>query len=99
MGSFVLIIETAIKPGRLEDFKSAAAALRELSSTEPGTLRYDWYISRDGTRQITLEEFADSDAFIAHHDHVAPAVRAFVETAGSRGPKSSARSVTRRVND
>lgn len=81
MGSFVFMIETAIKPGRLEDFKSAAAALRELSSTEPGTLRYDWYISPDGTHQITVEEFADSNAFIGHNDHVTPAVPALIDTA------------------
>jgi len=81
MDPFLLIVDIAIKPGRLEDFKAAAATLRELSSSEPGTLRYDWYISEDGTRQVTVEEFADSAAFVAHNEHAAPAVPALLETA------------------
>jgi quinol monooxygenase YgiN len=81
MGPFLLIVHTAIKPGRREDFRVAAAALREISSAEPGTLRYDWYSSEDGTTEVTVEEFADSTAFIAHNDNTAAAVPALIETA------------------
>jgi quinol monooxygenase YgiN len=85
MDPFMLIVEMAIKPGRLEDFKAAAAALYELSSSETGTLRYDWYISEDGTRQVTVEQFADSAAFVAHNGHVASAVPPLLESADVTG--------------
>lgn len=81
MDRFLLIVDMAIKPGRLEEFKAACRTLRELSSSEPGTLQYDWYISEDGTRQVTVEQFVDSAAFIAHNEHAAPAVPALLETA------------------
>jgi quinol monooxygenase YgiN len=62
-----LIVEFAIKPGKLADFESAASAMREMvQRDEPGTLRYDWWLSDDGGRDINIEVFVDSDALVTH---------------------------------
>ncbi len=81
MAELTLIVEFEIKPGRTEDFKVAAQALIDASNEEPGTLRYDWHISEDGRRDVNLELFKDSDAFLAHDRHVAALVPALLETA------------------
>lgn len=81
MAPLVLIVELAIKADRLDDFKVASAALRAATNEEPGTRRYDWYLSEDGRECVTVEEFDDSAAFLAHHHHVADLVPAVSETA------------------
>ncbi len=73
MEPITLIVEFRIKSGKLADFESAAAALRVVvQRDEPGTLRYDWWLSSDGTRDVNLEVFADSDALVAHMANTAP---------------------------
>ncbi len=68
MGTLTLIVEFAIKPGRLDDFLAAAEALRTQTAGEPGSLRYDWHVSDDGLRDVNIEIFSDSEAFVTHFD-------------------------------
>lgn len=79
MAEVTLIPVFEIKPGRLEDFTVAAAALIERSATEPDTLRYDQHLSADGTRMVNIEVFRDADAFVFHNRNVADLVPALVE--------------------
>ena len=79
MPQITLIPTFEIKPGRLDDFKTAAAAIIARTSQEPDCLRYDQYLSADGTRMVNIEIFKDADAFVYHNRNVAdlvPAARA-----------------------
>lgn len=79
MGEITLIPVFEVKPGRLEDFKAAAAAIIERTSQEPDTLRYDQFLSADGARMINIEVFKDADAFVYHNRNVADLVPALFD--------------------
>lgn len=79
MGQTTLLVEFDIKPGRTEDFKAATKALFRRAQDEPGTLRYDYFLSDDGLRNVNIEVFSDADAFVAHNRNVADLVPALVE--------------------
>jgi quinol monooxygenase YgiN len=68
-----------VKAGRLEEFTAAAAALKARSGAEPGTLRYDQYLSEDGSRMVNIEVFRDADAFVIHDRNVADLVPALTD--------------------
>jgi len=71
MGEVTLIPVFEIRPGRIDDFRAAAAKVIERVKGEPGTLRYDQYLSDDGTRAMNIEVFRDADAFVHHNRNVA----------------------------
>jgi quinol monooxygenase YgiN len=77
--SLTLIPVFAIRPGRLDDFKSAAAQISERTNAESGTLRYEQFISEDGARALNVEVFVDPDAFVTHRDNVADLVPALLD--------------------
>lgn len=78
MAETMLIVDIDIKPGKVDDFRAAAKALFERTQEEPGTLRYEYFISDDETRNINVEVFEDAAAFVAHNQHCAPLVPALV---------------------
>ena len=82
MGEVTLVPAFQIGPGRTEDFRIAAAKVIERVKGEPDTLRYDQYLSDDGTRAINIEVFRDADAFVYHNRNVADLVAALFD-AGS----------------
>ena len=55
-----------IPAGNLDEFKKLAAQAMEVARTEPGTLRYDWYLNQDETACVVRETYADSDAVLMH---------------------------------
>jgi quinol monooxygenase YgiN len=79
MGEITLIPVFEVKPGRLDDFKAAAAAIIERTSQEPDTLRYDQFLSADGSRMVNIEVFKDADAFVYHNRNVADLVPALFD--------------------
>lgn len=79
MAETMLVVDIAIKPGRVDDFRAAAEALFERTQGEPGTLRYDYFISDDNTRNINIEVFKDADAFVFHNRNAADLVPALVD--------------------
>lgn len=82
MAEITLIVEFAIKPGQGPAFAAAASRMREVvERTEPGTSRYDWWLSSDGERDVNIEVFADSDALVRHMDNTAPLLPDLVATA------------------
>ena len=81
MAETMLIVDIEIKPGRVNAFKAAAAALFQRTQGEPDTLRYDYFMSDDETRNINVEVFRNADAFVHHNRHVADIVGALFENA------------------
>ena len=79
MGEVTLVPVFEIGPGRTEDFKAAAARVIERVKGEPDTLRYDQYLSDDGTRAMNIEVFRDADAFVHHNRNVADLVPALFD--------------------
>ena len=60
------ILEVAIKPGKLADFRAVANDLIAVTKSEPGTLAYEWNLSHgDGVCHI-YERYQDSEAMIKH---------------------------------
>jgi quinol monooxygenase YgiN len=63
-----------VRPGRLEEFKQQAAEIMRLTKEkDTHTLRYDWFISRDGTECETHETYPNSEGLLEHNAHVADA--------------------------
>jgi quinol monooxygenase YgiN len=82
MGQITLLAEIAIEPGRLAEFKSVVAEMvTAVQANEPGALRYDWYLSEDGTNDWNVEVFADSQAVVEHMENVADLVPKLQATA------------------
>lgn len=79
MAQTTLLVEFDIKPGRTDDFKAAAKALFARAQEEPGTLRYDYFLADDGTRNVNIEVFEDADAFVVHNRNVTDLVPALFE--------------------
>ena len=60
------VIELAVKPGQHDTFKTLMDEMVEGTSSEPGTLNYEWYISDDGGTVHLFEKYQDSEAMIVH---------------------------------
>ena len=80
MAATTLLVEFEIKPGRTGEFKRAAEALFARTQEEPDTLRYEYFLSADGSRNVNIEVFRDADAFVYHNRHVADLVPALFDT-------------------
>ena len=60
-----------IREGKLEGFKQQAAEMmRQAKEKDTKTLRYDWFLSDDGTACEVLEGYVDADGLLEHSDHV-----------------------------
>jgi quinol monooxygenase YgiN len=67
MGTEVwLMIEAAVKPGRLDDLRAVMDELVESTTDESGTLTYAWSVDEDGASMHLLERYADPGAATAH---------------------------------
>jgi quinol monooxygenase YgiN len=82
MQEITLLVEFAVKDGRLDGYRSASARMRDaVQRAEPGTTRYDWWLSDDGKRGFNIETFADSAALAVHMANTAPLVADLVAAA------------------
>src|SRR5215469_5530582 len=64
-----------VQTGRLEQFKrQALECIRQAVSKDIGILRYDWFISRDGTMCEVREAYSGADAFLLHRANLSEAV-------------------------
>ena len=59
-------VELAVKPGKLEDFRTLTREMVEATRSEPGTLIYERFVSEDGTVVYGYERYVDSAAAVAH---------------------------------
>lgn len=63
-----------IRAGELEGFKQQVAELvRRMQETDDKPLRYDWFLSEDGTECEVREAYADADALLKHQRAIAEA--------------------------
>ena len=73
MAGLHVVAHARIHPGKLEEFRQAAnRAMTIVREKDLGTLRYDWFMSADGTECIVLEHYADSAALLAHIANLGP---------------------------
>ena len=60
------LVELAVKPGQLDNFRALTGEMVEFSRREPGVLGYDRFVSEDGKLVYACERYADSAAALDH---------------------------------
>src|SRR5215510_15634368 len=60
-----------VRPGQLEGFKKQAAeCIRITKEKDTHTLRYDWFLSNDGTECEVREAYTDPEGLIEHNRNI-----------------------------
>ena len=68
---FEVTARLKIREGELEGFKRQAAEMMRLTrELDTKTLRYDWFLSNDGTECEVREGYVDADGLLEHAQHV-----------------------------
>jgi quinol monooxygenase YgiN len=71
---YEVIARLKVREGELENFtRQAAEIMQATRDLDTRTVRYDWYLSQDGTRCVVKETYADADALVEHAQHIAQA--------------------------
>ncbi len=73
------ILQVAVHPGKLEDFKSVANELIAKTQLEAGTLGYEWNLSEDETVCHIYERYKDAAALLAHVQSFGAFAKRFME--------------------
>ena len=69
-----------VRPGQLDGFRAQAAECIRLSrERDTRTLRYDWYLTEDGTECEVREAYLDAGGLVEHRANVAPALQTLFE--------------------
>ncbi len=75
-----------IHPRKLDEFKRLSQKCMELSrAQDTGTLRFEAYLSEDGSKCVVYEEYADSDALMAHMENMGETMQAILTTGDVSG--------------
>jgi quinol monooxygenase YgiN len=68
---FEVTARLKIRDGELDGFKQQAAEVMRLTrEQDTKTLRYDWFISDDGTQCEVREGYVEADGLLEHNTHV-----------------------------
>jgi quinol monooxygenase YgiN len=71
---FEVTARLKIRDGELDGFKRQAAEMMRIArEKDTKTLRYDWFVSDDGTECEVRESYTDADALLEHGQNVAEA--------------------------
>lgn len=71
---FEVTARVKVRDGQLDGFKRQAAEIMRLTQErDTKTLRYDWFLSDDGTECEVREGYVDADAILEHSQHIADA--------------------------
>lgn len=71
MGYLEMSAHMKVRPGCLEGFKKQAAELiRITKERDTQTLRYDWFLSSDGTQCEVREAYTGPEGVIEHNAHI-----------------------------
>lgn len=71
MSHLEVIAHMQVRPGQLDGFKAQVAELvRVVKEQDTGTLRWDWFLSRDGTECEVHEAYESVEAFFEHAGHI-----------------------------
>lgn len=83
MSQITGVIHFTFHPGQAERFLELSAQARGLvEANEPGTTRYDVFLSPDRRQATVIEEYVDFDAAMAHQHNMGEELNAaIVETA------------------
>ena len=61
----------SVRPGCLDGFlRQAAECVRITKEQDTRTLRYDWFVSSDGTECEVREAYANPEGLIEHNTHI-----------------------------
>jgi hypothetical protein len=71
MAAFELSAHMTVRPGQLEGFKKQAAeCIRITKEKDQNTLRYDWFLSSDGTECEVREAYTSPEGLIEHDKNI-----------------------------
>ena len=71
---FEVTARLKVRDGEIEGFKrQAVEMMRQTREKDTKTLRYDWFLSDDGTECEVREGYVDADALLEHAQNVAEA--------------------------
>ena len=71
---FEVSAHMTVRPGQLEGFKKQAVELiRITNEKDTNTLRYDWFISKDGTECEVREAYTGPEGLIEHNRNIVEA--------------------------
>ena len=74
MATFEVSAHMTVRPGQLEGFrKQAAELIRITREKDTHTLRYDWFLSSDGTECEVRESYTGPEGLIEHNRHIVEA--------------------------
>jgi len=71
-----------IPPENLDEFKKLVAQAVAITRGDDATLRYDYYLSDDGTKCVSPHSHASSDALLAHMAKVGELLGPMAEKGG-----------------
>ena len=68
---FEVTARVTVRGGQLDGFKrQAAEMMRQTKEKDTKTVRYDWFLSDDGTECEVREGYVDADGLLEHAQHV-----------------------------
>jgi quinol monooxygenase YgiN len=71
---FEVTARLKVRDGELDGFRQQVAEIMRLTrERDTKTLRYDWFLSEDGTKCEVREAYVDSEGLLEHHHHIAEA--------------------------
>src|SRR5512147_1082050 len=74
MPTLEVFAHMTVRPGQLEGFKKQAAeCIRLTKEKDTRTLRYDWFLSSDGTECEVREAYTGPEGLIEHNSHIVEA--------------------------
>ena len=80
MPAFELSAHMTVRPGQLEGFKKQAAEIIRLTKEkDTQTLRYDWFLTNDGTECEVRELYENAQGLIEHKAHIGAALHKLFE--------------------
>jgi quinol monooxygenase YgiN len=72
--TFGVLARLGVREGELDGFKrQVAEIMRQTKEKDTKTLRYDWFLTGDGTKCEVREAYVDADGLVEHHHHIAEA--------------------------
>src|SRR5262245_64646813 len=71
MANFEVSAHMTVRPGQLDGFKKQAAeCIRITKEQDTRTLRYDWFLSSDGTECEVREAYSSPEGLIEHNRNI-----------------------------
>ena len=71
MAAFEVSAHMTVRPGQLEGFKKQAAeCIRITKEKDTHTLRYDWFLTNDGTECEVREAYTGPEGLIEHNRNI-----------------------------